>query len=239
MYCTGIYLGPKNSARVDHLLADVSTPDFRNTKHSFGSFVSLMEALVGSVWRWRLLGPDKSSSGNYFPKFWRNQVSSNSKPRQILTQQHTASYSRRIKSSANERCENFKNSKYINYERIYQLDAIEYLFVYFQLDMFRAYTPIFRSNGCYNFFTYAAYRVLGVVRCWSWGVCVLVACCCAVQHATSTHTPQDRHLATPRTPYAAYVRYYNIRCSWRWAYKPETCRAESTHINIQLHQVGN
>ena len=49
---------------------------------------------------------------------------------------------------------------------IYQLDAIEYLFVFFQLDMFRAYTPIFRSNGCYNFFTYAAYGVLGVVRCW-------------------------------------------------------------------------
>ena len=46
---------------------------------------------------------------------------------------------------------------YLNYELIYQLDAIEYLFVYFQLDMFRAYTPIFRSNGCYNFFTYAAY----------------------------------------------------------------------------------
>ena len=34
------------------------------------------------------------------------------------------------------------------YEMIYQLDAIEYLFVYFRLDMFRAYTPIFRSNGC-------------------------------------------------------------------------------------------
>ena len=51
------------------------------------------------------------------------------------------------------------------YEIIYQLDAIEYLFVFFQLDMFRAYTPIFRSNGCYNFFTYAAYGVLGVVRC--------------------------------------------------------------------------
>ena len=33
---------------------------------------------------------------------------------------------------------------------IYQLDAIEYLFVFFQLDMFRAYTPIFRSNGCYS-----------------------------------------------------------------------------------------
>ena len=35
-----------------------------------------------------------------------------------------------------------------------------------------------------------------------------VACCTAtaVQHATSTHTPQDRHLATPRTPYAVYVK---------------------------------
>ena len=53
----------------------------------------------------------------------------------------------------------------LKYEIIYQLDAIEYLFVFFQLDMFRAYTPIFRSNGCYNFFTYAAYGVLGVVRC--------------------------------------------------------------------------
>ena len=46
------------------------------------------------------------------------------------------------------------------YEIIYQLNAIEYLFVVFQLDMFRAYTPIFRSNGCYNFFTQAAYGVL-------------------------------------------------------------------------------
>ena len=53
----------------------------------------------------------------------------------------------------------------LKYEIIYQLNAIEYLFVFFQLDMFRAYTPIFRSNGCYNFFTYAAYGVLGVVRC--------------------------------------------------------------------------
>ena len=46
------------------------------------------------------------------------------------------------------------------HEIIYQLDALEYLFVFFQLDMFRAYTPIFRSNGCYSFFTYAAYGVL-------------------------------------------------------------------------------
>ena len=53
----------------------------------------------------------------------------------------------------------------LKYEIVYQLDAIEYLFLFFQLDMFRAYTPIFRSNGCYNFFTYAAYGVLGVVRC--------------------------------------------------------------------------
>ena len=45
----------------------------------------------------------------------------------------------------------------------YQLDAIEYLFMFFQLDMFRAYTPVFRSNGCYNFFTYVAYGVLGLV----------------------------------------------------------------------------
>ena len=35
---------------------------------------------------------------------------------------------------------------------------------FFQLDMFRAYTPIFRSIRCYNIFTYAAYGVLGVVR---------------------------------------------------------------------------
>ena len=92
-----------------------------------------------------------------------------------------------------------------------------------------------------QYLTYAAYGFLGVARCRSWGVCVLVSCCTeecvcwwrvAVQHATSTHTPQNRHLVTPRTPYAAYVRYCNIHCSWRWAYKPETCRAESTHINI-------
>jgi len=48
----------------------------------------------------------------------------------------------------------------MKYEIIYQLDEIEYLFVFFQFDMFRAYTPIFRSKGCYNFFTYAAYGVL-------------------------------------------------------------------------------
>ena len=30
---------------------------------------------------------------------------------------------------------------------IYELDAIEYLFVYYQLDVFRAYTPSFRSSA--------------------------------------------------------------------------------------------
>jgi len=48
----------------------------------------------------------------------------------------------------------------LNYEINYQLDATEYLFEFFKLDMFRAYTPIFRSNGCHNFFTYVAYGVL-------------------------------------------------------------------------------
>ena len=57
------------------------------------------------------------------------------------------------------------NFEFSSYELIYQLDAIEYLFVYYRLDMFRAYAPIFRSNGCYNLFTYAAYGVLGVVWC--------------------------------------------------------------------------
>ena len=70
-------------------------------------------------------------------------------------------------------------------------------FEFFQLDMFRAYMPIFKSNRCYSFFTYVAYGVLGLVWldvgpeecvCW-WRVAVL-----AVQHANSTHTPQDRHL---------------------------------------------
>ena len=74
----------------------------------------------------------------------------------------------------------------LNYELTYQLDAIEYLFVYYQLDMFRAYTPIFRSNGCYNLFTYTAYGVLRVVRCWSWVVCVLVVCATHQQHTHSS-----------------------------------------------------
>jgi len=72
-----------------------------------------------------------------------------------------------------------------------------------------------------------------LVRCRSWGVCVLVVCC-----TSGTHTPQDQHLTKPRTPYATYIRNCNTYCSWRWTCKPETCQAERTQINIQLHQVG-
>jgi hypothetical protein len=48
-WCNCRYLRPKNSVRIDHLRADVSTPDFRSTEHSVGSFLSLMEVLVGAV----------------------------------------------------------------------------------------------------------------------------------------------------------------------------------------------
>ena len=74
-------------------------------------------------------------------------------------------HSEQIERDQNENESKWSVNSPIPYELIYQLGAIEYLFVYFQLDMFRAYTPIFRSNGCYNFFTYTAYGVLGVVRC--------------------------------------------------------------------------
>ena len=45
-------------------------------------------------------------------------------------------------------------------------------------------------------FTCVAYGVLGLVRL---GVGPEDCVC-------STHTPQDRHLTTPRTPYATYVK---------------------------------
>ena len=61
-------------------------------------------------------------------------------------------------------------------------------------------------------------------RCQSWGECVLMVCCTATHHQ---HTLSSRLTpTTPRTPYAVYVRNYNIYFSWRWAYKPETCRAD-------------
>jgi len=45
----------------------------------------------------------------------------------------------------------------MKYEIIYQLDAIEYFFVFFQLDMFRAYTHIFRTFKPAYRTPYAAY----------------------------------------------------------------------------------
>ena len=95
-----------------------------------------------------------------------------------------------------------------HYELIYQLNAIEYLLCTFSSTCFGLTRPSSGAMDVIISFTYTAYGVLGVVWCRSWGVCVLVVCCSAtaVQHATSTHTPQDRHLTTPRTPYAAYVK---------------------------------
>ena len=77
-----------------------------------------------------------------------------------------------------------------------------------------------------NFFTYAAYGVLGVAMCRSWGVCV------------HTHSPGPTPSYTKDTICCICKEIVNIHCSWRWAYKPETCRAERTQINTQLHQSG-
>ena len=60
--------------------------------------------------------------------------------------------------------------------------------------------------------------------------CVLSAVCwwrVALQHATSTHTPQDRHLTTPRTPYAVYVR--NLTSS-----APEDGRVSPKHVELKV-----
>ena len=71
--------------------------------------------------------------------------------------------------------------------------------------MFRAYTPIFKSNRIYNFLYNAAYGVLGAARCRSWGVCAL--------HCKGN---------------------YKFYCSWRWACKPEACRAKINKYCIKL-----
>jgi hypothetical protein len=116
----------------------------------------------------------------------------------------------------------------VAYELIYQLDAIEYLFVYFQLDMFRAYTPIFRSNGCYSFFTYAAYGVFGVVRCRSWVVCVLVACRTATRH-------QHTHSSGPTPNYTKDT----IRCICKefiTSIAPEDGRVSPKHFELKEHK---
>ena len=102
------------------------------------------------------------------------------------------------------------------YELIYQLEAIEYLFVYFQLDMFRAYTPIFRSNGCYNFLhiqcsatrhqhTHSSRPTPNYTK---------DTICCICKEIITSIAPEDRRVS------------------------PKHVRAESTQINTQLHQVG-
>ena len=51
-----------------------------------------------------------------------------------------------------------------------------------------------------NFFTYTVYGVLCVVRCRSWGVCVLVACCTATRHQ-HTHSSRPTPNCTKDTIY--------------------------------------
>ena len=49
----------------------------------------------------------------------------------------------------------------------------------------------------------------------------------ALQHATRTHTPQDRHLTTPRTPYAAYVKEILISIA------PEDGHVSPKHVELK------
>ena len=106
------------------------------------------------------------------------------------------------------------NILHMKYEIIYQLDAIEYLFVFFQLDMFRAYTPIFRSNGCYSFFTYA--------------VCVLVACCTATRH-------QHTHSSRP-TPYYTKDTICCICKETVTSIAPEDGRISPKYVELKEHK---
>ena len=56
--------------------------------------------------------------------------------------------------------------------------------------------------------------------CW-WRVALLL------QHATSTHTPLDRHLTTPRTPYAAFVKEIITPIA------PEDGRVSPKHVELK------
>ena len=59
--------------------------------------------------------------------------------------------------------------------------------------------------------------------CW-WSVALL-----AVQHATSTHTPQGRHLTTPRTPYAVCKEIIT-------SIAPEDGRVSPKHVELKVHK---
>ena len=81
------------------------------------------------------------------------------------------------------------------------------IFVYFSSTCFGLIRP---SSGAIEFiisFTNAAFGVLGAARC----------------------LEERARWWCVALPLAFY-------CSWRWAYKPETCRAK---INKYLHQVGH
>jgi len=51
-----------------------------------------------------------------------------------------------------------------------------------------------------------------------------------VQHANSTHAPQDQHFTRqkPRTPYSTFVRIVTPIAPEDGRVSPETCRAEGT-----------
>jgi hypothetical protein len=142
------------------------------------------------------------------------------------------------KTSNKEKMDSFTLHFGLKYGITYQLDAIGYLFVYFQLDMFRAYTPIFRSNECCSFFTYAAYGVLGVVRCRSWGVCVLVACCTAEEcvcwwRVATRH--QHTHSSGP-TPNYTKDTICRICKEIVTSIAPEDGRISPKHVELKEHK---
>ena len=69
-----------------------------------------------------------------------------------------------------------------HYKLIYQLNAFEYLLCTFSSTCFGLTRPSSGAMDVIISFTNAAYGVFGVVRCRSWGVCVLVVCCTATRH---------------------------------------------------------
>ena len=85
------------------------------------------------------------------------------------------------------------------------------IFVYFSATCFG---PIRPSSGAIEFiisFTNAAYGVLGAARCLE----------------ERAHTPQDRHLAAPRTPYAAFVKEIINSIA------PEDGRVSPKHVELK------
>ena len=61
---------------------------------------------------------------------------------------------------------------------------------------------------------------LGLEGCARWW-------CVALQHTISAHNPQDRHLAAPRTPYAAFIKEIIISIA------PEDGRISPKHVEIK------